>query len=116
MDIAYQMFYTLVSLSGINSLSIIMAGVTLSEPVRAPSDQTGWRGLIQNGKIFAITAFASLGGVLYGYNQGVFSQVQVMAEFDHRFNDVVSLRALSMNLYHNADATPSSQTRQRKAC
>lgn len=68
-----------------------MVGVALSEAVPAPSDQAGWRGLIRNGKVFAITAFASLGGVLYGYNQGVFSQVQVMAEFDHRFRNVVSL-------------------------
>lgn len=56
----------------------------------APHEQKGWRGLIRNGKIFAIATFASLGGVLYGYNQGVFSQVQVTAEFNHRFNKEVS--------------------------
>lgn len=55
--------------------------------VLAPADQNGWRGIVHNGKIFVITAFASLGGVLYGYNQGLFfSQVQVMAEFDYRSN------------------------------
>ncbi|KFZ00912.1 hypothetical protein V500_00933 [Pseudogymnoascus sp. VKM F-4518 (FW-2643)] len=56
----------------------------------ATRDQKGWRGLFHNGKCLGITAFASLGGVLYGYNQGVFSQVQVMAEFENRFNSTLS--------------------------
>jgi hypothetical protein len=33
------------------------------------SQNQGWRGLFKNGKIILITMFASLGGVLYGYNQ-----------------------------------------------
>jgi hypothetical protein len=56
----------------------------------APAAQRGWRGLFANGKVLGLTGFASIGGVLYGYNQGVFSQVQVMAEFNHRFNKTVS--------------------------
>lgn len=32
-------------------------------------------GLIHNGRVFLIAVFASLGGLLYGYNQGVFSGV-----------------------------------------
>ncbi|GLA86113.1 hypothetical protein AtubIFM56815_010364 [Aspergillus tubingensis] len=46
---------------------------------------TGLSGLVSNKKCLGLALFASLGGVLYGYNQGVFSQVQVMADFEHRF-------------------------------
>ncbi|PYH63702.1 putative galactose transporter [Aspergillus vadensis CBS 113365] len=46
---------------------------------------TGVGGLVSNRKCLGLALFASLGGVLYGYNQGVFSQVQVMADFEHRF-------------------------------
>ncbi|RAH63510.1 putative galactose transporter [Aspergillus piperis CBS 112811] len=42
-------------------------------------------GLVQNKKCLGLAMFASLSGVLYGYNQGVFGQVQVMADFEHRF-------------------------------
>lgn len=59
----------------------------------ATHGQRGWRGIFHNSKCLGITAFASLGGVLYGYNQGVFSQFQVMAEFEHRFHSTVSLKA-----------------------
>lgn len=31
---------------------------------------TGWRGLLENKKALGLATFASLGGVLYGYNQG----------------------------------------------
>ncbi|KAJ6037293.1 hypothetical protein N7540_001572 [Penicillium herquei] len=46
---------------------------------------TGLKGLLQNKRCLALALFASLGGVLYGYNQGVFSEVQVMSDFEHRF-------------------------------
>lgn len=62
-------------------------------------DQNGWRGLLNNPKCLALAVFASLGGVLYGYNQGVFSQVQVMADFDHRFHKTVSIQTLSPSQY-----------------
>jgi hypothetical protein len=39
---------------------------------------TGWRGLARNKRALGLATFASLGGVLYGYNQGVFGQVQIM--------------------------------------
>ncbi|KAJ5712883.1 uncharacterized protein N7483_010064 [Penicillium malachiteum] len=45
---------------------------------------TGLNGLLQNKRCLALALFASLGGVLYGYNQGVFSEVQVMSDFEHR--------------------------------
>ena len=49
----------------------------------------GWRGLFKNGRVFALAMFASLGGVLYGYNQGVFGQVQVMEVFVARYANTV---------------------------
>lgn len=61
------------------------------EALLAPPQSRGWRGLFNNGKCLSLATFASLGGVLYGYNQGVFSQVQVMAEFNHRFNSTVRI-------------------------
>lgn len=59
------------------------------------SQNTGWRGLFKNGRCLALALFASLGGVLYGYNQGVFGQVQVMAEFNHRYSTTVCFRSVS---------------------
>jgi len=55
----------------------------------AAHDQQGWRGLINNKKALGLATFASLGGVLYGYNQGVFGQVQVMQEFVCRYHDTL---------------------------
>ncbi|WVR03665.1 hypothetical protein IAU60_000660 [Kwoniella sp. DSM 27419] len=49
------------------------------------SQNAGWRGLFQNGRALGLALFASLGGVLYGYNQGVFGQVQVMYSFEQRY-------------------------------
>ncbi|OXB33690.1 hypothetical protein LQV05_002417 [Cryptococcus neoformans] len=45
----------------------------------------GFRGLFKNGRALGLACFASLGGVLYGYNQGVFGQVQVMYSFHERY-------------------------------
>ncbi|KAF9565274.1 general substrate transporter [Agrocybe pediades] len=52
--------------------------------------QSGWAGLVHNRKIFATAVFASLGGLLYGYNQGVFSGVLPMTSFDNRMGSAVS--------------------------
>lgn len=38
----------------------------------AHSHESGWRGLFANRRTFLVALFASLGGLLYGYNQGVF--------------------------------------------
>lgn len=40
--------------------------------------------LLKNIKVFGIACFACLGGLLYGYNQGVFSGVLVMTSFKER--------------------------------
>ncbi|KAI0775288.1 general substrate transporter [Trametes elegans] len=50
---------------------------------------SGWAGLLANARIFAIAVFASLGGLLYGYNQGVFSGVLGMHSFDTRMHSAV---------------------------
>jgi len=51
---------------------------------RQLSGASGWAGLIHNRRIFMIAVFASLGGLLYGYNQGVFSGVLGMNNFLQR--------------------------------
>jgi sugar porter (SP) family MFS transporter len=43
--------------------------------------KSGPGALIKNGKVFLIAMFACLGGVLYGYNQGMFSGILQMASF-----------------------------------
>lgn len=40
--------------------------------------------LLHNAKVFGIACFACLGGLLYGYNQGVFSGVLTMTSFSNR--------------------------------
>lgn len=50
----------------------------------AMAGQSGWAGLVHNRRIFFNAVFASLGGLLYGYNQGVFSSVLPMTSFVHR--------------------------------
>ncbi|KAG9520376.1 general substrate transporter, partial [Aureobasidium melanogenum] len=47
---------------------------------------SGVKGLIQNSRIFALAVFASLGGFVYGYNQGMFGQVLNMASFNRTVN------------------------------
>lgn len=51
--------------------------------------KSGWAGLVHNRRIFFIAVFASLGGLLYGYNQGVFSGVLSMKSFDDRMASAV---------------------------
>ncbi|KXT03881.1 hypothetical protein AC578_8958 [Pseudocercospora eumusae] len=43
---------------------------------------SGPAALVKNIKVFGIACFACLGGLLYGYNQGVFSGVLTMTSFD----------------------------------
>lgn len=45
---------------------------------------TGPAALIKNARVFGIACFACLGGLLYGYNQGVFSGVLTMTSFKER--------------------------------
>jgi hypothetical protein len=45
---------------------------------------SGPAALVKNMKVFGIAAFACIGGVLYGYNQGMFSGVLAMPAFQTR--------------------------------
>ncbi|KAH8431781.1 sugar porter family MFS transporter [Aspergillus melleus] len=55
--------------------------------LRSPS---GFAGLVQNRKVFGVAMFACLGGLLYGYNQGVFSGVLVMHSFEEHMGEAVT--------------------------
>lgn len=60
-------------------------GLEIDEAIAARraelAGKSGLAGLIQNGKTFSIAVFASLGGLVYGYNQGMFGQVLSMNSF-----------------------------------
>jgi hypothetical protein len=45
---------------------------------------SGPQAIIKNGRVFAIAMFACIGGLLYGYNQGVFGGVLAMPNFNKR--------------------------------
>lgn len=45
---------------------------------------SGPAGLVKNLRVFAVACFACLGGLLYGYNQGVFSGILTMSNFMQR--------------------------------
>lgn len=45
---------------------------------------TGLKGLFANGRVFGIAVFASLGGLVYGYNQGMFGQILSMYSFGQK--------------------------------
>ncbi len=46
--------------------------------------KSGARAILKNFRVFCIAAFACIGGVLYGYNQGMFSGVLTMPAFQAR--------------------------------
>lgn len=46
--------------------------------------KSGPSALWKNFKVFRVAAFACIGGVLYGYNQGMFSGVLAMPAFQKR--------------------------------
>lgn len=50
----------------------------------ALATKAGPLALMKNLKVFGIACFACLGGLLYGYNQGVFSGVLTMTSFKLR--------------------------------
>ncbi|KAK5662167.1 hypothetical protein OQA88_8072 [Cercophora sp. LCS_1] len=51
--------------------------------------KSGPSALIKNFKVFRIAAFACIGGVLYGYNQGMFSGVLAMPAFERHMGEYV---------------------------
>lgn len=46
--------------------------------------RSGPGAILKNFKVFRIAAFACLGGLLYGYNQGMFSGILAMPSFEQR--------------------------------
>lgn len=55
--------------------------VSLRQRREVLSKTSGLKALIKNRKVFAIAVFASLGGFIYGYNQGMFGQILNMSSF-----------------------------------
>jgi len=49
--------------------------------------KSGPSALVKNFKVFRIAAFACIGGVLYGYNQGMFSGVLAMPAFNRHMGE-----------------------------
>ncbi|KAH6604454.1 quinate permease [Trichoderma cornu-damae] len=48
---------------------------------------SGARALVKNFRVFSLAAFACIGGVLYGYNQGMFSGVLAMPSFKQHMGE-----------------------------
>ena len=45
---------------------------------------SGARAFVKNWKVARIAMFACIGGILYGYNQGMFSGILTMDSFERR--------------------------------
>jgi MFS family permease len=69
--------------------SLAMGGGNAGIPVAGTHDiaygPAGYKGLIKEPRIFALACFASIGGLLFGYDQGVISGVLVMDSFAKHF-------------------------------
>lgn len=69
--------------------------------------------LVKNFRVFCIAMFACIGGLLYGYNQGVFSGVLTMSSFMSRKSSRsarVTLTCIGMGNYDSTD--PADQSRK----
>ncbi|KAK8064419.1 high-affinity glucose transporter [Apiospora phragmitis] len=53
--------------------------------------KSGPMALVKNFKVFRIAAFACIGGVLYGYNQGMFSGLLTMPAFEQHMGEYAPL-------------------------
>lgn len=59
---------------------------------------SGARALVKNWRVLRIAAFACIGGVLYGYNQGMFSGVLEMPAFKERRSTCATSFRLALTL------------------
>jgi sugar porter (SP) family MFS transporter len=65
---------------------------------KALAGASGPMALLKNLRVFGIACFACLGGLLYGYNQGVFSGVLTMTSFkEHMGNYIENQETLEWN-------------------
>ena len=58
---------------------------------KALMGDSGPLALVQNIRVFGIACFACIGGLLYGYNQGVFSGILTMHNFMDRASQRVTI-------------------------
>ncbi|KAJ5198570.1 uncharacterized protein N7498_007687 [Penicillium cinerascens] len=76
-----------------------VAGETIVSAKRAElAGKGGTRGLISNKKTFLIALFASLGGLVYGYNQGMFAQVLTMHSFQDATNGYAATTGIKQGM------------------
>lgn len=69
------------------------------------SGPPGIKGIIASGKTTGIAFFASLGGFVYGYNQGMFAQVLTMSSFIKAVSSKVSQARNGPNLMKSRQTT-----------
>jgi len=73
---------------------------------------TGPAALVKNFRVFSIACFACLGGLLYGYNQGVFSGVLTMPAFNHRKSGLLSNTNTKLTFASDMGVYTSNQTKK----
>lgn len=59
----------------------------LQHRLELANKKSGFALLITNARVFGITCFACIGGLLYGYNQGVFSGILTMTAFQNHMGE-----------------------------
>ncbi|QDS67451.1 hypothetical protein FKW77_000590 [Venturia effusa] len=64
---------------------MVAGGVAVVRDVDISYGPSGYKGLIKEPYIFGLSCFASIGGLLFGYDQGVISGVLVMNSFGRIF-------------------------------
>ncbi|KAH8673395.1 sugar transporter [Xylariales sp. PMI_506] len=68
----------------------MVAGVSQSAVARARAEKEhGIVGMLKNPYVFMTCAFASIGCIMYGYDQGVMSSILVMENFESQFPDLM---------------------------